>query len=76
MEITGTYGSNRTPCTIFVSELTTGESWYVVEGGSVVNLTYDQLYDGIDVETIADLDCFTAQEGIYSVEQLEEEIEK
>jgi hypothetical protein len=64
-EISGFYGSGNTPCTVFVYG-----RWYVVEGGSVVNKTYDELNDGVNVEDLADYDCFTWSKEIESLDEL------
>jgi len=72
--ITGIYGSGKTPCEIFTAEAR-GGTWYVIEGSSNVNFTYNELEDGVDVETVSDADCFTWSSGINSEEELEEAIE-
>lgn len=48
------------------------QDWYVVEGGSLVNKApFDtQWQDGIDVETIEDVDCFTWMNDIDSLDEL------
>jgi hypothetical protein len=73
--ISGTYGSGKTPCQIFTATTRNGRTWYAVEGSSNVNLTYDTLTDGVDVETVADDDAFTWPAGIDSEETLAEAIE-
>ena len=65
MIVSGTYGSQLTPCNVLVHE-----GWYCVEGSSNVNFTREELFDGVDVETLSDEDCFTAGEGINSIEEL------
>ncbi len=65
MEYDATYGSNQTPCTIFVED-----GWYCVDGSVNVNHSYCDFYDGIDVETIEDDDMFTASSPIESEEEL------
>ena len=73
--ITGTYGSGRTPCNIFTAETRSGETWYVDEGSSNVNLTYQTLEDGVDIEMVDDIDTFTWSDGINSEDELEAAIE-
>lgn len=68
--ITGTYGSNKIPCDMF-TYYQNGGTWYVVEGSCNVNFTYDNLYNGVDVETLMDYDCFTWSNPIESEEELE-----
>ena len=70
MIINGYYGSGNTPCEIFVYE-----NWYVIDGSVNVNQAPDDtLHDGINVETIQDVDMFTASKPIESEEELEEEV--
>jgi hypothetical protein len=71
MELTGTYGSNQTPCTVFGYAID-GVTWYTVEGSVNVNLTRESLQDGVWVETLTDTDCFTSSEPITSTAMLEE----
>jgi hypothetical protein len=73
--ISGTYGSGKTPCQIFTATTRNGGTWYAVEGSANVNLTYDTLTDGVDVETVPDEDTFTWPSGIDSEETLVEAIE-
>jgi hypothetical protein len=70
-EITGTYGSNETPCTVFCAQDHKGGTWYVCEGSVNVNYTFDELTDGTNVEDLQDVDIFTWQDGINSLEELE-----
>lgn len=63
----GTYGSAKTPCNVFVYK-----RWYCVEGSCNVNRTYDEFFDGVDVEELADYDTMTSRQPINSLEELEE----
>ena len=75
-EIYGTYGSAQTPCTVLVYEESNGCSrWYCVEGSCNVNLTYDDIDDGVDVEELSDVDCFTSSIEINTLDELEIAIE-
>ena len=60
-EVIGLYGSGHTDCTVFVH---VDSGWYCVEGSCNVNQTDspDLLVDGVDVEELSDVDCFTAGE--------------
>lgn len=71
-EIQGTYGSGKTPCTVFVYG-----KWYTVEGSTGVNRAYNEedLQEGVDVETIDDSDFFTWSSPIESLEELEEAVD-
>ena len=73
MTFKGTYGSGQTPCTVIALEYD-GLTWYAVEGSVNVNLTPDDLYDGVDVEMLEDIDCFTWPDGIHSEDDLEEAV--
>jgi hypothetical protein len=73
-EVNGTYGSGKTPCTVFVAENRDGSKWYVCEGSQNVNLTYDEISDGVNVEELSDEDCFTGI-TVNSLEDLEQAIE-
>ena len=67
--ISGAYGSNQTPCEVIT--LQTGEyTWYAVDGSQNVNLAPELLSDGVDVETIQDVDAFTWPDGINSESDL------
>ena len=70
-EINGTYGSQFTPCTILVLERPDGLKWHCVEDSVNVNATYDDLPEGIDIETTSDVDCFTWSSKIQTLDQLE-----
>lgn len=74
-EIEGTYGSALTPCTVFVYEKSNGSKWYCVEGSDIVNSTYDPIEDGVDVEVLADVNCFTWKRRIRTLNELETAIE-
>jgi hypothetical protein len=73
--ISATYGSQNTPCTVFVYEQSNGNSYYTVEGSQIVNLTIERLTDGVNVETVEDIDCFTWSKPIESLEELETAVE-
>ena len=72
-EINCVYGSEHTKSTLFVYG-----SWYVCEDSVNVNKCSDSelLIDGVDIETLEDVDCFTAQEGINSLEELKKFIDE
>lgn len=73
--VSGTYGSPKTPCDVFVAENRNGSKWYAADGSTNVNLTYDEIQDGVDIEELSDEDCFTIKNGIDSEEALIEAIE-
>jgi hypothetical protein len=72
-EIYGTYGSGKTPCTVFLAETNRG-TWYAVEGSRNVNFTRDKINSGVNVETLSDVDFFTAAKEIDSLEEFENQI--
>lgn len=74
-EVEGTYGSEKTPCTVYVYETLNGR-WYACDGSVNCNFTYDDIEDGVDVEELSDVDFFTASKPIESCDQLEEEADE
>ena len=64
-EVSGTYGSQKTPCTVLVYK-----GWYCVEGSVNVNRTHEEIEDGVDVEELSDYDCFTWSSPIDTLEEL------
>ena len=71
MEYTATYGAENQSCTIFVCG-----DWYAPDGSLNVNRVPSgyQFFDGIDIETIEDIDTFTADNVIESFDDLETEL--
>ena len=74
-EIKGTYGSNLTPCTVYVSQDRRGGKWYACEDSVNVNYTFDDIDDGVNVEELQDVDMFTWPARINSLTELIEAIE-
>jgi hypothetical protein len=68
--VNGTYGSQETPCEVFVYPYN-GGSWYCVEDSHNVNFTYDAIESGVNVETLQDSDYFYAGKKIQTLEELE-----
>jgi|GEM_PF-6966609 len=54
--------------TVHVVTKRTGETWYCQDGGSMVNLTYEDVVEGTDIEKICDIDCLSLDEPVYSPE--------
>ena len=73
--INGTYGSLKTPCEVFIYENRNGSKWYCADGSVNVNLTYDEINEGCDIEELQDMDCFTCMNGINTIEDLIEAVE-
>lgn len=71
--VNGTYGSNQTPTEVFCATNFNG-TYYVADGGLTVNLTLDDVCDGVDIETLNDVDCFTWATPIYGLSELEQAI--
>lgn len=66
----GFYGHlTPNPCTVLYYD-----GWYCVEGSKIVNYTDDPLFDGVNVEELTDLDCFTWSEPINTVDELAEAV--
>jgi hypothetical protein len=74
-ETTGTYGRSKTPTTIFVYVNRNGSTWYCAEDSVNVNLTYEPIEEGTDIEELADVDCFTWSRPINSLDELIEAVE-
>lgn len=74
-EVDGTYGGSQTPCVVFVSE---DSGAYCVEGGTMVNFTneVEKLVDGVDIEELSDIDCFTVNDGIDSLDEFRDHVEE
>jgi len=73
-EVDGTYGSGMTPCTVLVIEQ--GWCWwYCVSGSQNVNKTTQKILEGVDVETVEDIDTFTWNEPIETLEELQAAID-
>lgn len=73
--VSGFYGGSNTPCDVFVASDRNGLNWYAVEDSCNVNATYEPVEDGVNVELLSDVDCFTWPDGIDSEETLEEALE-
>ena len=73
-EVEGTYGGSQTESTIYYYE-ERGGRWYVADGSVNVNFTYDPIEEGVDIETISDVDTFTASSPIESASELEDAVD-
>lgn len=66
----GTYGSAETPTVVYGYERD-GVTWYVCHGSVNVNATTESLFDGVNVEELTDITCFTSSEPITDQHMLE-----
>ncbi len=73
--INGFYGSNNTPCEVFIYENRNGSKWYCVEGSQMVNKTHDEIPEGTNVEDLNDHDCFTNSTDINNIDEFISAIE-
>lgn len=48
--------------------------WYAPKGGTVINLTYDNVEEAENLESIDDIDCFSWLDGVNSVEDFLEAV--
>lgn len=48
-----------------------GKTWYVQQGGRVVNATYDPIEEDSDLDMLFDVDSFTWSCGIDSLDEFE-----
>jgi hypothetical protein len=75
-EIKGKRGLKNPQTTTVLCATTSGNAvWYVVKGGTIVNLTFDDVNNGVDVETLKDMDCFTWDKPINTLKQLQKAIQ-
>ncbi|MFW6008828.1 MAG: hypothetical protein ACOCP8_06145 [archaeon] len=68
--IKGYYGKSYNPCTIFYYN-----GWYVIENSKNINYTNDIVENGINVETLSDIDFFESEKEIEDLDSLIEEVE-
>ena len=75
-EIEGLNGyKNPRKCIVLIFEKHTGLKWYVEEGNMVVNATYDEIKEGENICELNDVDCFTWDHSIRTLDELEEAVE-
>ena len=73
--VQGYYGSGNTPCNVICCQsYGDGPTWYAVEGSVNVNLTYDEIELGVNVEGLSDVDAFTWPDGVDSEQTLIEAV--
>ena len=68
-ELSCTYGRG-TASTCYTWDEGNGATWYAVRGSCNVNCTYDEVPDGVDVETLTDHDTGTAGAPINSADDM------
>lgn len=73
--ITGTYGSAHTESDIFCATDRHGMTWYVCEGSVNINATFEPVEEGVNIETLQDVDIITAAKPITSESELLEAIQ-
>ena len=70
--ITGTYGSGKHPCEIFID---LDDGWYTAEDSMNVNQTDpNSLIDGVHIEELIDFNTFTWKEPINNLEEFEKAV--
>lgn len=74
-EITGYYGNQQTPATVYIYENRNGSYWYAVEGSINVNCTHSEIEEGENIEALPDFDTFTTITPINSINDLIEAVE-
>jgi hypothetical protein len=57
------------PTTVFVYENIDGTRWYIAEGGTLVNKTYDLIDENVNIELLEDIDCFSVNDSIEELGQ-------
>lgn len=73
-EIFCTGGMGGEPIKVFKNTDRRGRTFYAIHGGYMVNITYDRLEDGSDLDTLYDVDSFAWYTGINSLEEFENAI--
>jgi hypothetical protein len=74
-EITVLAGGSQRPNTCFTVTDRSGLTWYVCEGGTIVNATHETIEENTNIELIEDVDCFTFSEPFKNIHQFEAIIE-
>ena len=72
--VDGFYGTGSRS-EIFIYQTRRG-NWYCVKGSQNVNLTYDEIESGVNVQVLSDVDCFTASKEIKNINQLVKAVDK
>ena len=75
-EVMGTYGGSKTRTMIYVYPQRDSSSWYAVDGSTNINRTWDDLRDGVDVETLDDFDTMQSDSPVESTDDLEREVDE
>lgn len=74
-EINGYVGGiTKRPTVIFTATSRDGGTWYVCEGGELVNKTFEDVETGVWIDELSDYDCFTWSKPIETIEEFEEAI--
>ena len=68
-------GITKRPNIIFIAQDRRGGTWYVAQGGVTVNLTVEDVTDGTWIDELSDIDCFTVNEPIETLEEFEAHLE-
>lgn len=69
------YNASGDTCECYTYTTRRGLIYYVCDGGSLVNMTYDTIEDGTDINEVSDVDCFTWNKPIESEQELMEAVE-
>ena len=62
-------------CNRRIVEVFKYNNYYVQKGGTVINKTNDVFYEGQDINKVHDIDCFSSNNPINSMEELIIEVE-
>lgn len=73
-EVDGYYGSGKNESIIFVCRRA-NNCWYAVKGSMMVNKTMSNIKDGVNVEELEDVECFTWSREINTLNQFIKAIE-
>ncbi len=73
-EVDGFYGT-RNRAIIYCAKDRRGGTWYAAEGSTNINYTFDELIDGVNIESLHDVDSLSADNPVNSTEDLVNEIQ-
>lgn len=73
-ELNCTFGAKNNPCIVYVYN-DTYITYYVQSGGTIINLTYDNVSEGVNIDSVNDFDCITWSTHILSEQDLINAIE-
>ena len=71
-ELTVLAGNSQRHNTCFTVTDRHGITWYVCEGGTIVNATNEDIQEYTNIEAVVDVDCFTFNKPFQTLQRFEE----